>query len=50
MKNVDNYLPHSFSEHSRKLNIGMLKAERLRVKNERRARNGLPPIKTYAEI
>lgn len=30
--------------------IGMLKAERLRIKNLRRAENGLPPKNTYAEI
>ena len=30
--------------------IGMVKSERLRMKNLRRAENGLPPKATYAEI
>jgi hypothetical protein len=30
--------------------IGQLKAERLQIKNMRRAENGMPPKATYAEI
>ena len=43
--NYDKHLPHRFTDHSRKL-----KDERLRVKNERRAKHGLPPRATYSEI
>lgn len=31
-------------------NVSMLQAERLRVKNQRRAINGLPPKHCYADI
>lgn len=48
--NYDKHLPHRFTDHSRKLTIGKLKVERLRVKNERRAKHGLPPFTSYAEI
>jgi len=48
--NYDRLLPHAFSEHSRKIRIGQLKAERLLVKNERRAKHGLPPKVHYSEI
>ena len=48
--NYDKHLPHRFSGHARKINIGQLKAERLRVKNERRAKHGLPPKAYYSEI
>ena len=40
----DYALPHRQSEHSKHVTVGQLKAERLRVRNERRAANGLPPI------
>ena len=30
--------------------VGDMKAERLAIKNERRAKHGLPPKATYAEI
>lgn len=46
----DKQLPHPFSDHSRKVRIGQLKAERLLVKNERRAKHGLPPRKSYSDI
>jgi hypothetical protein len=46
----DKLIPHSFSDHSRKMRIGQLKAERLRVKNDRRAKHGLPPKAHYSEI
>ena len=46
----DNHLPHHFTDHSRKMTIGKLKAERLRVKNERRAKHGLPPFTSYSQI
>jgi hypothetical protein len=48
--NHDHLQPHYQSFHSRKVTIGMLKAERLRIKNMRRAECGLPPKATYAEI
>ena len=48
--NYDKHLPHRFSEHSRRVTIGQLQDERLRVKNERRAKHGLPPRKSYFEI
>lgn len=38
-----------YQRHGNKT-IGMLKAERLRIKNMRRAESGLPPKATYAEI
>lgn len=34
----------------RPVTVGTAKAERLRVKNERRAVHGLPPIADYASI
>jgi hypothetical protein len=43
--NFDGALPHRQSAHSIHVTVGALKAERLRVKNERRIANGLPPIK-----
>lgn len=46
----DNYLVSNHSDHARRVTIAMAKAERLRVKNERRSKHGLPPKKTYAEI
>lgn len=46
----DKHLPHAFSNRARLVTIGRLKAERLRVKNERRAKHGLPPLKSYSEI
>jgi len=42
--NFDGALPHRQSAHSKHVTVGQLKAERLRVRNERRAANGLPPI------
>lgn len=48
--NCDKLLPHAFSDHSRKIRIGQLKAERLRVKNDRRAKHGLPAKAHYFEI
>ena len=50
MKNYDNHLINRQSKHSRPISIGMLKAERLRIKNMRRAENGLAPKPTYAAI
>jgi hypothetical protein len=50
MKNYDKYQIGRMSRHARKVTIGMAKAERLRVKNERRAKNVLPPLKSYAEV
>lgn len=48
--NYNNHLPHAFGRRTRHLTIGKLKAERLRVKNARRAAHGLPAIKTYSAI
>lgn len=48
--NYDGFQPHRQSDHGHKITVGHLKAERLRVKNMRRAQNGLPPVKSYAEI
>ena len=42
--NFDAALPHRQSDHSKHHTVGQVKAERLRVRNERRAANGLPPI------
>jgi hypothetical protein len=42
--NFDGALPHRQSAHSIHVTVGALKAERLRVRNERRIANGLPPI------
>lgn len=50
MENYDHLSPHPQSKHSQKITIGFLKKERLAMKNYRRAINGLPPKKTYAEI
>lgn len=50
MKNYDHFLVHKQSAHAKRVRIGDAKAERLRVKNERRAKAGLPPKKSYAEI
>ena len=44
--NYDNLMPHRFSDHARKWLIRHLKLERLRVKNERRAKHGLAPLKS----
>lgn len=38
------------SSHSAPVSVGQAKAQRLRIKNMRRADNGLPPKATYAEI
>lgn len=46
----DKLIPHRFSDHARLWNIAMLKAQRLTIKNARRALHGLPPKKTYAEV
>lgn len=46
LKNYDHY---RIQRHGNKT-IGMVKADRLRIKNMRRAENGLPPKATYAEI
>ena len=43
----DAMLPSKQSKHSRHVTVGDLKAERLRVRNERRAANGLPPVDKY---
>lgn len=48
--NYDHLSPHYQSRHSQRVTIGSLKAERLRIKNMRRAENSLPPKATYAEI
>lgn len=48
--NYDHCRPHAQSPHSENVTIGYLKAERLRIKNLRRAENGLPPKASYAEI
>ena len=50
MKSYDKYQANKQSKHSRKVTIGHLKAQRLIIKNIRRAKNGLPPKSTYAEI
>ena len=50
LKSYDHCRPSSQSSHSCVITIGNLKAERLRIKNMRRAENGLPPKATYAEI
>jgi hypothetical protein len=42
--NFDDCLPHRQSDHTKHITVSQLKAERLRVLNERRAANGLPPI------
>jgi hypothetical protein len=47
---IQRCVPHAFSKHSKKWTIGQLKLERLRVKNERRAKHGLPPVTDYALI
>lgn len=49
-KNYDHCTPGNQSSHSRRVTIGQAKADRLRIKNLRRAENGLPPKATYAEI
>jgi hypothetical protein len=49
-KNYDHCKPHAQSSHTENVTIGYLKSERLRIKNMRRAENGLPPKATYAEI
>lgn len=46
----DSNLPHRQSKHSEHVTVGALKAERLVVRNERRAANGLPPITNYAQV
>lgn len=46
----DKLLPHRFSDHARRQNIGQLKQERLDKKNQRRAAHGLTAKKSYAEI
>lgn len=46
----DNYIPHAFSAHARRVTIGNMKTQRLAMKNMRRAENGLPPKKSYSEI
>ena len=50
IKNYDHCRPGRQSSHSMTVTIGDLKAERLRMKNLRRAENGLPPKASYAEI
>jgi hypothetical protein len=50
MKDYSKYLVNKQSKHSRKITVAMIQAERLRVKNERRAKNGLPPKQSYAAI
>lgn len=45
-KNYDHYR----IQRNANKTIGMVKADRLRIKNMRRAENGLPPKATYAEI
>jgi hypothetical protein len=42
--NFDGALPHRQSDHTKHVTVEQLKAERLRVRNERRIANGLPPI------
>ena len=42
--NYDACLPHKQSDHTKHATVGQMKAERLRVRNERRAANGLPPL------
>ena len=42
--------PHAQSDHSQHVTFGYLKAERLLMKNMRRAKAGLPPKATYAHI
>lgn len=48
--NYDHIRPSRQTAHSTLVTIGDLKAQRLRIKNSRRAMNGLPPKLTYAEI
>lgn len=50
IKNYDHCGPGRQSAHSQHVTIGGLKADRLRIKNLRRAENGLPPKASYAEI
>lgn len=50
VKNYDHCRPHAQAAHSENVTIGYLKADRLRIKNLRRAENGLPPKASYAEI
>lgn len=40
----DYCLPHRQSDHSQHVTVAALKSERLAVKNQRRAKMGLPPI------
>lgn len=50
MKDYSNYLIRKFSDHARRVTVAEAKAVRLRVRNIRRKKNGLPPKATYAEI
>lgn len=49
MNNYDHYALYKRPGH-RTVTIAMLKAHRLRMKNIRRAANGLTPKQTYSEI
>lgn len=48
--NYDHYQISPQSKHAQRVTIGQAKAQRLRIKNLRRAENGLPPKARYSEI
>jgi len=41
--------PHKQAEHSLRVSFAALKKDRLATLNARRAKNGLPPVESYAK-
>jgi hypothetical protein len=50
MKDYSKYRVNQQSRHSTPVTVARIKADRLAIKNKRRAQNGLPPKASYAEI